>query len=1121
MKKLPILFSLFASIAFVLTFSNINVSLEKSSNISDVSQPAFTKEKFRYQYERLRDPATGKIPDNIRSKELKFIKESFNLDKNKLNNHLLSSSKWTTRGPFEIGGRTRAFDFDFRNENILIAGGVSSGMWKSTDAGASWIKTSKPYQLHSVSCLVQDRRQGKENNWYYGTGEYWGNSADISGDGIYKSLNNGDSWTPIPKTVSNKPNTWDNAFDYIWNIVVDNTAPLDKDIIYASTTNYGVLRTTDGGNNWAAVLGGNSRATFSDIAITSKGVLYAALSSNNTNDEGIYRSTDGVNWTNITPANFPTNYRRTVIGIAPSDENQVYIVSESPGFGKETVNHKGDPMYHSLWKYTYVSGDGKADGGVWDDRSENLPKPEASRGQMNSQTGYNLVIKVKPDNPDVVFLGAVALYRSNSGFKNYDYAWIGGTCPDETCDYDYRYTNHHSDIHSLFLSNNNPNILYSGSDGGVHKTIDNMSNKVEWISLNNGYFTTQFYTIAISHGSQNSPEILGGLQDNGSLLARTKKIEDKWTNPLRADGFYCAIPDDNKFYYTSQNATWQPKIKIWRVEQDKNGNNITQTRIDPAGGKDFIWNTPFLLDPNNNNIMYVAGGKMVWRNNNLSAIPNISKTDSTTIEWDSLSKTRIDFKEDVSPIGEIITALGISKTPANVLYYGTNVGNLYRIDKANVGDPTPVKVKGQNFPSGAYISSIDVNPDDAMKVIVSFSNYAVISIFYSEDGGTNWTPISGNLEENANGSGVGPAVNWVEILKYEDKYIYFAGTSAGLFSTSFLNGANTAWQMEGEEEIGNVVIDMIDARHSDKFVAVATHGIGVLSSYYENKSSLPDVTQLVSPTNESKHILPAVNLSWQPVSNAVFYEVQLSTDPEFKENVIILDGIKESSASYNLISQGRVKYNWRVRTVNSSGASQFTESWSFTSAIAPPELIYPTNNQFQIPTSPTLKWQKVDGATQYRLQFARGFNISSLHIDTLIDANEFLLFDLEISKAHVWRVASIENGKESVFSPTYRFTTDKTNSVSDNNGANFSANLYPNPINSKSKLHFEIINANSVEIKVYDNNGRLIDVLNNSVLNPGNYSLDLPFEKLNIGNYFIHISYGKIQKIIKFNKLNK
>jgi len=1088
-------------------------------NQVESSTPAITKEKDQYEFARLRDPHTGEIPKNIRAKELKFIEDRFKVNfRNKDNNKLRSTSPWQRRGPFEIGGRTRSFDCDIRNESILIAGGVSSGMWKSNDGGSTWIKTSNPAQLHSVSCLAQDKRPGKENIWYYGTGEYWGNSAAISGDGIFKSSNNGDSWNILQSTSTSRPDSWDNSFDYIWNIAIDNSAPLDQDILYVATVNSGIIRTTNGGQNWVKVLGGSSSSRFSDIAITKSGIKYAALSWNNSNQKGIYRSIDGVKWTNITPQNFPGNYRRIVIGIAPSDENQVYFVAESPGYGKLTFNHLNDSLYHSFWKYTYQSGDGNGDGGIWEDRSQNLPKPEPTRGQMNSQTGYNLVLKVKPDDPEVVFLGAVALYRSNNGFKTPEFAWIGGTCPDNTCDYDYRYTNHHSDIHALFFSNNNPNVLYTGSDGGIHKTLDDMSNNVNWISLNNGYFTTQFYTVAISHGAENSPKILGGLQDNGTLLSRNHNLNEEWTNPLRADGFYCQVPDGAGFYYASQNGTWQPKIKIYRIYQDENGENITQTRIDPAGGKDFIWNTPFLLDPNNNDIMYVAGGKMVWRNNNLSLIPNINSNDSTSIGWDSLSKSSIAFNADGSPTESQnnITALGISKNPANVLYYGTSRGKIYKISNANTGNPNVLAINAQNLPQNSYVSSFAVNPDDADKVLVSFSNYGVLSIFYTEDGGNSWKPVSGNLEENPYGNGAGPAVNWVEILKYNDKYVYFAGTSAGLFSTTFLNGTNTAWQMEGVDEIGSVVIDMLDARHSDRFIAVGTHGLGSFSTYYEGLPKAPAATQLVSPFNGIKYITNEINLSWQPSSDAIFYDVQISLDPNFVKDVITLDGITSTSAKFSPVEQGKRTYSWRVRTINAGGASEFTEAWQFTSALANPELTYPENNTFDMPTNFTLKWTNVEGATAYRLQVAQGFNIANTFIDTVINSNQFDIENLASNKSHVWRVAAIEDGNEGLFSGTSRFVTKNAVSVGTNNRTIFTAQILPNPVNSNSKIRLEILQSGNTTIRIYDVKGNLVEIAFAGILNEGIYDFRLPLINLYPGYYFVYVNSGNVKKVLKF-----
>jgi len=142
-------------------------------------------------------------------------------------------------------------------------------------------------------------------------------------------------------------------------------------------------------------------------------------------------------------------------------------------------------------------------------------------------------------------------------------------------------------------------------------------------------------------------------------------------------------------------------------------------------------------------------------------------------------------------------------------------------------------VTGENFPYYPYcpyIHCIAVDPEDVDKVIVVFPNYGVVSIYASEDGGNSWTPVSGNLEENPDGTGSGPSVRWVSILHVDDKPLYFAGTGIGLFSTTNLDGNNTVWTQEGASTIGNVVIDMIAARQSDGIVAVGTHGNGIYTA---------------------------------------------------------------------------------------------------------------------------------------------------------------------------------------------------------------------------------------------------------------------------------------------------
>ena len=117
---------------------------------------------------------------------------------------------------------------------------------------------TKPFQLHNVTCIVQDTRAGWENVWYYGTGELSGSSASgggayFDGNGIYKSVDNGLSWDSIASTSDNNAAGSFNIFDFSWNIALD-PSNLDEDEIYLAT--YGaILRSVDGGSycgkkNW-------------------------------------------------------------------------------------------------------------------------------------------------------------------------------------------------------------------------------------------------------------------------------------------------------------------------------------------------------------------------------------------------------------------------------------------------------------------------------------------------------------------------------------------------------------------------------------------------------------------------------------------------------------------------------------------------------------------------------------------------------------------------------------------------------------------------------------------------------------------------------------------------------
>jgi hypothetical protein len=185
--------------------------------------------------------------------------------------------------------------------------------------------------------------------------------------------------------------------------------------------------------------------------------------------------------------------------------------------------------------------------------------------------------------------------------------------------------------------------------------------------------------------------------------------------------------------------------------------------------------------------------------------------------------------------------------------------------------------------------------------MVSFSNYSVRSIFHSSDAGATWEDISGNLEQNADGTGNGPAVYWVEIYPSTPQ-IYFAGTSAGLYSTTVLDGDNTVWEMEGAETIGNVVINMIKARPYDGTLAVATHGNGI----YTGSLDPIEAARVEAIGKLTKDVLVFPN----PFKENVAWSFSTKKAEQVSLVVYDLKGQKVYEKAYGTLSAGEQRLDW-------------------------------------------------------------------------------------------------------------------------------------------------------------------------------------------------------------------
>lgn len=822
-------------LAFIVTNNNSKSPVEKET-YAEASREGMeddAAERMEWEQRRLGDPATGKIPENIRQLELAFAATLPNDAALQVNRMPVLSM--TNRGPWNVGGRTRALGIDVSNENRILAGTPSGGMWLSTDGGASWGQTNSLAQLKNATCLAQDRRPTHTNVWYYGSGEAYGASASGSsayylGDGLFKSTDGGVSWTQLTSTGAGAPNSFTTNFQLVWNVATDVSAADSIEEVYAAT--YGAIyRSINGGTTWTTVKTGGSY--FTDVNVSATGVVYATMSDDGTvAQKGIYRSVDGVAFVNIMPAGFPTAYNRIVSGINPSNENEVYFLANTPGFGKVTYNYLGDAEWNSLWKYTYITGDGAGANGTWQDLSMNLPNTGGQFDRWQVQGSYDMVIKVHPGNSNIMYIGGTNLYRSTSAFQDStSTTFIGGYQQFSALPVINSYANHHPDQHCLEFFPSDPNKMLSGNDGGVFKTMNNTDSSITWQSLNNGYLTSMFYTVAIDHATPGNNIIIGGAQDNGSWYTNSANPTTPWVQPRGGDGSYCAIADgQSNYYFSIQNA------KMMRATLDGAGAITSFARIDPIGLKDPEFINPYTLDPNNNNIMYLAGGKYLWRNDDLSGIPMVGNWDSITTNW-----TR--FADSVPTAGSIVTAVHACKGTPNRVYYGTDKKRVYRVDNANVGTPTPVDITPASgsvlFPNAGYVNCITTDPLDGNKILVTFSNYNVYSMFYSTDGGTTWAKAAGNLEQTSSGSGVGSSFRWASIMHVSDGTVYLVCTSTGFYATDTLNGTSTVWVQQGATTIGNSVCDMIDVRESDGLVVVATHASGIYSA---NITSVNDIT---------------------------------------------------------------------------------------------------------------------------------------------------------------------------------------------------------------------------------------------------------------------------------------
>ena len=886
------------------------------------------------RYLMLRDPKTKAIPVNARLRELQFARKvdasnTYTL----LKTNTTASTQgytWAQAGPMNIGGRTRALALDITNPQTIIAGGVSGGIWKSKDGGLHWALKSTPDQNLSVTYVAQDPRT--TSTWDYSTGEVRGNTAGahgafFRGTGVYESTDNGDTWSRIASTKPNNNVEYTSPFQLVSKIIV---SPTTGSVFLASNI-FGIYRMTSGSGSFQAVLAGQpNQHYYNDVTVNSNGVLLASLSQLSagqsgtpTQAPGIYISTDdGSTWTNITPSGFPSAYQRTVLAFSPSNPDIAYSYT----FDGTKTNKQDDVTFY---KYVFNSN-GTVSSAT--DLSANMPNYGGKVGELNTQNNYNMVLAVKPDDPNFVVLGATNLYRSTDGFADTTHtAWIGGYDPVNNIS---RYPYQHPDQHIAVFNPASPNELYAGCDGGVDYTSDitatnNATEPVTWQSRNLGYFTTQYYQISIAATASDN-RIMGGMQDNGTPFYRISTISNPYyaVDVSTGDGGYSYL-GSTIAYASNQNGT------VYRYSYDTNGNVIYKAKVDPKSASGQLFIDPFQIDPNSETTMYYPAGGTLWRNN---AVDQTSQTTNQS-NWSIVSGIN-------PPSGYDISALSVSHTPAHVLFVGasdesssTGKPILYIMQNSTMAQTFTDSVSAP-FPAGAYLINVGVNPTNANEFFVVFSNYQIPSIFYTQDGGKTFTNEDGNLNiSGLNYQGqttdIGPSFRCAAIVPTPSGNYYYAGTSTGLYMTTNPSGSSTMWVKQNNVQggIGDAVVTYLATRTSDNEIAVGTHGRGAFVGTFSTNTAIAAIPQLPSKFNLEQNypnpFNPTTNISYTLPSEAhvtlTVYDLTGRKVAELLTNKLQSMGSHMYTFDASKLASGMYFYRMQVSASNGNG-SAFTQT---------------------------------------------------------------------------------------------------------------------------------------------------------------------------------------------------
>lgn len=600
-------------------------------------------------------------------------------------------SDWELLGPTNIGGRITDIALNPNDPNIFFVGTAVGGIFKTTDRGQSWKAVFDKAGRLSIGDLAIAPSNTKI--LYAGTGEANASatSGAFFGDGVYKSVNGGKSWTNVGLENTH----------HIGRVVIN---PYNEDHVLVAATGKlydkneerGLYQTKDGGDTWQQLLFVNDSTACIDVVMhpTDTNTIYAVTwerlrkpwqRSYAGPGSRIYRSKDGGTTWDIIMNGLPNNeHGRMGLAIAPSEPDVLYVA---------LTENRITNSFNGLYKST--NG-----GDSWRRTSDFFLS-----GMYSNFGWYFGQVRVDPKDADRAYVLGVGMFQTDNGGRNWERIAQGV----------------HVDHHALETHPLDSNMVVLGNDGGVYLSSNRARN---WTHLPN-LPVTQFYQCEVAQSLDN--RYFGGTQDNGTLLSSNGKAAE-WSQVLGGDGFHVIVDPENPDLVYAE-------YQWGNLFRSVNGGASFQWALNGVNGSDRNnWNTPIAIDPSNSSTLYY-GSDRLYRSTNRAA------------SWEAISG---DLTKGPHPSGSrsfsTLTTIAVAPSNSNFIYVGADDGNV----QMTVDGGNNWQLISDNLPE-RYITGIAVDEKDPLLAYVTLSGYRNLDylphVFRTTDGGATWEDISTGLPE--------------------------------------------------------------------------------------------------------------------------------------------------------------------------------------------------------------------------------------------------------------------------------------------------------------------------------------------------------------------------------------